>query len=553
MRAGNGSLDMRRWIGLWIRVAVLGAISATLARAEAQTTLATMPATTPSTTLAPFGPLSLEQALELAEARSESVAIARNALQRNDGEQVQARSGRHPQLSASATYDRSLANEFAGIFDGGAGGPACPGFGLNRQAPLDARVSEIERAIDCGAVGGGLFGGGGSGADSGGGLDDLPFGRANTWRATLSFFQTLYSGGRLELQSGLVGIGREAAGLGLTGARAQIRYDVTQAYYDAALSERLVAIAEATLEQAGATLRQTQAGFEAGTQPEFEVLRARVGRDNQTPLVIRQRVNRELAFQRLKQLLELPADADLRLADVLGDESAAPSPVFAERVARAEKAMVAPLPDRTAVAEADVAVRLRETSLLLTEAARKPSVAVSSNYSRIAYPSGVFPSFERSNWSVGATMSVPILTGGRQRGDELVARADVEQARLQRRQVAELAALDSRAAWAELVAARAVWEASAGTVQQATRAYEIAEVRFRAGVSTQLELSDSRLLLQQAQANRAQAVRDLQVARARVALLPDLPLGGAGAGAPARTSPPPAVPQGQGGGQVAGR
>jgi hypothetical protein len=50
-------------------------------------------------------------------------------------------------------------------------------------------------------------------------------------------------------------------------------------------------------------------------------------------------------------------------------------------------------------------------------------------------------------------------------------------------------------------------------------------------VSTQLELSDSRLLLQQAQANRAQAARDVQTARARVALIADLPLGSVSAGA----------------------
>ena len=93
------------------------------------------------------------------------------------------------------------------------------------------------------------------------------------------------------------------------------------------------------------------------------------------------------------------------------------------------------------------------------------------------------------------------------------------------RQVEELALLDARAAHAELTAARAVFDASAGTIEQATRAYQIAEVRYQSGVSTQLELSDARLLLQQAEANRAQAARDLQVARARVALLPDLPLG----------------------------
>ncbi|HEX6314353.1 MAG TPA: TolC family protein, partial [Gemmatimonadaceae bacterium] len=96
-------------------------------------------------------------------------------------------------------------------------------------------------------------------------------------------------------------------------------------------------------------------------------------------------------------------------------------------------------------------------------------------------------------------------------------------------QARELALLDTQSAYEQLRASVAAWEASAGTVQQAQRAYEIAELRYREGVSTQLELSDARLLLVQAQASRAQAGRDLQVARARVALLPDLPLGTTGA------------------------
>ena len=45
------------------------------------------------------------------------------------------------------------------------------------------------------------------------------------------------------------------------------------------------------------------------------------------------------------------------------------------------------------------------------------------------------------------------------------------------------------------------------------------------GLSTQLELTESRVLLQQARANRAQAARDFQVARLRLTLLKDLPLG----------------------------
>ena len=507
----------------------------------------------------PSGPLTLEQVLTLAEPRSESVSIALAAVRRAEGDQVRARSVQRPQLSATASYDRALASEFEGVFDTGGTGPSCPPFGLNPQAPLDVRVGEIERAIDCGAIGGGFFGSSGDG-----GLDDLPFGRKNTWRATLSFSQNLYSGGRNGAQAALAGMGHETAELGLTTTRAQLLFDVTQAYYDAVLSERLVTIAAATLEQAGATLRQTEAGFNAGTQPEFEVLRARVARDNQLPSVIRQRVNRDIAHLRLKQLLDLPAEYELRLADALGEEALPPAPVFAERVAAVERTLrsddpvslslksSASLPERTAVAQAGATVRLRETSLRLTEAERMPSVALTSTYSRIAYPNNFLPTFDRSNWSVGVSMNVPILTGGRQRGDELVAQAELEQSRLQHRQVEELAALDTRSAWAELLAARAAWEASAGTVQQADRAFEIAEVRYSAGVSTQLELSDSRLLRQQADANRAQAARDLQVARARVALLPDLPLaGGSSAGGAATPGVPQQTPsQPQGGGQL---
>jgi outer membrane protein TolC len=513
----------------------------------------------------PQGPLTLEQVLTLAEPRSEAVAVAQAGVRRADAEQIRARSGERPQLSANASYDRALASEFEGVFDFGSGS-TCPPFTLNPAATIDARVAEIERAIDCGAVGGGFFGSG-SGGDSDG-LSDLPFGRKNTFRAGLTFSQNLYSGGRNGAQKLVASIGHESADHALTTARAQMLYEVTQAYYDAVLSERLVSIAAATLEQAGATLKQTQAGFDAGTQPEFEVLRARVTRDNQSPVLIRQRANRDVAFLRLKQLLELPADYALQLADALSDDALPPPTVFAERVVAVEKTLLRPaatgdvsllvsaaLPDRTAVAEAGTSVRLREASLKLVEAQRMPSITLNSNYSRIAYPDNGLPTFNRSNWTIGASMSVPILTGGRQRADEAVAIAELDQAKAQRQQVEELAALDTRSAWAELVAARAAWEATAGTIQQAQRAYQIANVRFTNGVSTQLELSDARLSLQQAEANRTQAARDLQVARARVALLPNLPVSAPSGGVvlPRVPQPVPQAPpqqQPQGGSQI---
>jgi outer membrane protein TolC len=111
-----------------------------------------------------------------------------------------------------------------------------------------------------------------------------------------------------------------------------------------------------------------------------------------------------------------------------------------------------------------------------------------------------------------------------------MARADVDSAKARLQLTRELSDLDEASARASLGAARADWDATGGVVQQAARAYEIAELRFREGLSTQLELSDARLLLAQAQVNRARSARDLQLTRVRLALLPELPLGtGAGA------------------------
>jgi outer membrane protein TolC len=156
-------------------------------------------------------------------------------------------------------------------------------------------------------------------------------------------------------------------------------------------------------------------------------------------------------------------------------------------------------------------------------------VALTSQLGRVAYPAGGLPGWGdfRQNWNIGVGLSMPLFTGGRLKGDELVARANVDEARLRLRQTTELASLDAQSTLSALAEAEASWAASAGTAEQASRAYTIAEVRYREGISTQVELSESRILMQQAQANRAQAARDLQVARVRLALLRDLPLGSA--------------------------
>lgn len=469
--------------------------------------------------------LSLDAALSLADGASEQVAIAEAGVRRADDQIVLARSERYPQLHSGFAYQRTLQTQFDGIFDAPAG-PPCPGLTVTPTNPLGERVSELERFLQCPAS----FSFGGEGSD-------LPFGQLNTWTASLQFSQLLWNGGRVEAQERQARAGRTAAGLGVTTTRAQLYLDVTTAYFDAALSDRLVAIMQGTLDQAGATLSQIEAQFNVGNLPEFEVLRARVSRDSQRAALIGAEAQRELAYLRLKQLLEIPADEPLELDVDLSDPSGPPAARWSGVLATAEAGYV-PI-DRIAVQQVEAVVAAGEAAVEIARAQRKPTVSLTSGF--IAYAYDKVPAFDRRDWTLTGAITFPILDGGRLKASERMARTNLEESQAQRKLVEELAELDSRSAFAVYRAARASFEATGSTLQQAQRAFEIAEVRYREGLSTQLELNDARLALEAAAAERARAARDLQVARVKLALLPDLPLGGASApGTPSQTGSTPA-------------
>ena len=209
--------------------------------------------------------------------------------------QGRGRRAARPQRAAAAgggaaSYDRTLKSEFSGLFSGDSGDG---GFG-------------------------------------GGDFSELPFGQPNAFRLNLAFSQALYAGGRIAAQQRLAAVGRAVADSSLTSARAQLVLDATQAFYDAALTDRLVAIAEASLQQAEAIVAQVELSYKAGRAPEFEWLRARVARDNQRPNVIRARANRTLAYLRLKQLLEIPSAQAVTVAADLDDATLEPPARFAE-------------------------------------------------------------------------------------------------------------------------------------------------------------------------------------------------------------------------------
>jgi outer membrane protein TolC len=418
--------------------------------------------------------LSLEDALRIGSGESETVWVAEAGVMRAVGSEIVSRSGLFPQVSGTASYIRTLRSQFSGLFSSG--------------------------------------GGSGSGSE----VQDLPFGRTNQYSLGLTLSQFIFDGGQTVARLRASRARRRSTEISVDAARAETLLDVTSAYFDALLTERLVTIAEASLGQQEEILRQTTVAFQVGDKSEFEQLQARVSRDNQLPLVLQNRSRRQEAYLRLKQLLNVPLADEVHLTTTLEElpaRFATPSELAADA--------------RAPVRQAEEEVNANESLLTGARAERWPSISFNSRYNPVAYPANGLPEFGdfREDWTVTLNLSIPIFTGGRITGDQLVARGNLSEARARLKQTREAAELDVRTSQLDLADAEALLRSNESTVEQARRGYEIAQIRFREGISSQIELQNSRLLFEQAEVNRAQALRNVQVARARLALIRDLPLG----------------------------
>lgn len=428
---------------------------------------------------------------------------------------MQARSEFLPQLFGTLSYTRTIKSQYSPLTSLKPNQFELCTIQLDSTATPAQRQAALASAQTCPSqFSGNIF-------------SSVGIGALNAYNLGLSFSQQLFNG---QLLAGMraVSAPRRAAELEVMAQRAQVTFDVAQAYYDAALADELVTIADSTMAMDERTLAQARTARRVGNQSEFDLLETQVTRDNQVPVLVQVRAERDQRYLRLKQLIGLPLDAPVTLTTNVEDSTDLPGGV---QLAALNDTLPFAVGDtsidhRSSVREEQEAILATEALLSASRAEYLPSLSLTSSYQRVAFPTGGLPAWNSflNNWTIGVTASVPIFNGFKTHGDVLVAEASLETEKARYGQARDAAALDARSTVAELRAAEASWRAVATSWQQAVQAYQIAELRYREGLSSLVELNGSRLARQQSFSNRAQAARNLQVARMRAALIRDLPL-----------------------------
>ncbi|WKW10856.1 TolC family protein [Pseudogemmatithrix spongiicola] len=358
------------------------------------------------------------------------------------------------------------------------------------------------------------------------------FNQNYVYTANLNLQQAVFQGGRVFAAAQAASRAEQAAALTRDETRAQLAVQIQAVYLNAVFTARIAEIQATNRQLAEERVTQAEQLERAGRASRYDVLRARVERDNLEPELRAAVAARTLADLELRRLLDLPATQPVALVTALDGERVRTLATTAD---------AGPASERAAVRAAELTAAARRAGIRVARADLLPTFTAGFTYGYLAFPTspgiptvlgdrgnefcppGAPPAqqCQNSGWfpdrNFSIQMSWPLFDGLRAKGQIDLAQAQARIAELQARQARESASIEVEQARAELARAQAVASARETTVREAQEAFELATLRLARGVGTQLEVSDAQLALLRARTTDARAVFDLYLAVAELA------------------------------------
>lgn len=320
----------------------------------------------------------------------------------------------------------------------------------------------------------------------------------------LSLSLPLYSGGRLEGLIDQAKYSLQYNDLGVAKTRQQLKLDATTAYYSVLQTRNLLQVGQESVDNLAAHLKNVQAQYEVGTVAKSDVLRSEVAlADAQQSLIKAQNAN-DIAVAKFNNVVGLPLDTEIKLSEELKhqqiDRSLGDSVSFA-------------LQYRPDVAQADATLAGSREGVKVARSGYLPTVNLNGS---TGWNDREFPGSHNNNWGVSVTASLTLFDTNLTRSKVRESQAAVTKAQEQVRQTRDSAALEVREAYLGMQEAEKRIETSRVTVAKAEEDFKIAQVRYSAGVGTNLDVIDAELALATAKTNYIQALYDFNTSRAKL-------------------------------------
>jgi outer membrane protein TolC len=389
--------------------------------------------------------LSLQESIDLALANNKTVLIQKQEVESMNGQVAQARSAALPNLSG---YTQYLVTKGTMNFGGSEGFT----FDLNDKY----------------------------------------------YEAGVTLQQSIYTAGRVGAAMRAAKAARGYARQNLEAVLKEVTYGVKASFGGVLLAQEMSDLAKQSLELTEAHLKNVEQLYKQGVASEYELIRARVQVAQMVPQSIKADNELDRALIVFRNTLGLSADEKV-IPDGKLERNLVETSV--------EEAFALAKQKRNELAAARLRVDGMKAALDVARADRYPSLSFIGNaYLDTEQPELDEKEWRTKMWSATVNLSLPIFDGLRTKGKIKQTRALYEQARLLSEQTLDGVRLEVEQAVSKLAEARKLVDSQVASVEQAQKGLDIADIRYKNGVGTQLELLDAQVALTTARTNYFTAV-----------------------------------------------
>lgn len=323
-------------------------------------------------------------------------------------------------------------------------------------------------------------------------------GSHDQYGASAGVSQLLYSGGSVSAALDAAREYRRYSSYESTQQNNTTIRDVTVSFYELLYAANALQVARDSLKQLENFEEQTRVKFDNGTSSEFDLLSAQVKVANERPQVIAAENTLDLVKERFKNLIYEESTNFM----VKGELRYDPIEVDLDQLCRLA------VETRPEIQSMHSLINMRVQDVRATRGEYLPKLYANAAYTGSNPPSDAPVDDEwKWQWNAGLSLSWDILDGGLRKSQVTQKQLAVENAKANLTDLVRSITLEVNNAYLGLIHSREVVLGAQNSVELAQKAMDIADVRYKNGLFTYLEYTDSNLSLTQAKLIHYQALK----------------------------------------------
>ena len=314
----------------------------------------------------------------------------------------------------------------------------------------------------------------------------IPIIYPNTYNTSVSLSQLIYSFGKVDNSVAMAGKSVDVARFNVKATENNLIFQTKKLFYQILLARKTAEIASEKLKSVQDHLRVAEDKYNEGTAPEFDVVKSKSSLAESQEEKTKADNLVELAGNNLKNLMLL--DLDIQLLPLTKD-------IILPEIGSEEASLKIAKVSRPELLMVNLGVQIAQDNYKMQKAQHNPDVTVNAAYNWTKASAMGLP----NSSVVMANFVLPVYNGGLTNAKVNEAAETLKKAQLLQEQTLLDVTLEIRQAILNVQNAQVRLVSAQQGVTEAGKALEIAEVRYKEGMGTIIELNDSELGMRSAQ------------------------------------------------------